>query len=154
MLEYSIIIKNVLDIYRISPEQLEGGIVSSVVPQITMVAKMAAEKIVKKEILPGIRTYLDALTARAAQLQGIDLEPPRKLIGKNTIDCMKSGVIYGNAACVDGVIARMKEELGEDATVVATGGLAKCIIPYCREKIILDDDLLLKGLLVIYRKNR
>ncbi|MBS6735158.1 MAG: type III pantothenate kinase [Clostridiales bacterium] len=218
-LEYAIIIKNVLDIYRIHPGQLEGGIISSVVPQVTMMVKMAAEKILKKEILvvgagiktglnilidnpaqlgsdlvvdavagiheyplpliifdmgtattvsavdrdkkylggmilPGIRTSLDALTARASQLQGIDLEPPKKLIGKNTIDCMKSGVIYGNAACVDGVIARMKEELGEDATVVATGGLAKCIIPYCREKIILDDDLLLKGLLVIFRKNR
>ena len=104
-------------------------------------------------ILPGVRTSLDALTARAAQLSGIDLEAPKRVIGKNTIECMKSGIVYSNAALIDGVILRMEEELGEKATVIATGGLAKSIVPYCKEDVILDDDLLLKGLLWVYKKN-
>ena len=104
-------------------------------------------------ILPGVRTSLDALTARAAQLSGIDLEAPKRVIGKNTIECMKSGIVYSNAALIDGVILRMEEELGEKATVIATGGLAKSIVPYCKEEVILDDDLLLKGLLWVYKKN-
>ena len=104
-------------------------------------------------ILPGVRTSLDALTARAAQLSGIDLEAPKRVIGKNTIECMKSGIVYSNAALIDGVILRMEEELGEKATVIATGGLAKSIVPYCKEEVILDDDLLLKGLLCVYKKN-
>lgn len=105
-------------------------------------------------ILPGIRTSLDALTANAAQLSGIDLVPPKRVIGRNTIECMKSGIINSNAAAVDGMITRIEEELGCKATAVATGGLAKSIIPYCKEKVILDDDLLMKGLLIIYEKNR
>ena len=104
-------------------------------------------------ILPGVRTSLDALTARAAQLSGIDLEAPKRVIGKNTIECMKSGIVYSNAALIDGVILRMEEELGEKATVIATGGLARFITPLCRHEIIFDDALLLKGLLILYRKN-
>ena len=160
-LEYAIVIKNVLDIFKISPKELEGGIVCSVVPQITHIVKLAAEKILEKDvmvlgpgiktgmnilmdnpaqvgsdliadavgaigeyeppmiifdmgtattvcvvdgkknyiggmILPGVRTSLDALTARAAQLSGIDLEAPKRVIGKNTIECMKSGIVYSN----------------------------------------------------------
>ena len=105
-------------------------------------------------ILPGVRTALDALTARAAQLSGIDLVPPKRIIGKNTVECMRSGVLNSNAATVDGLITRIQDEMGCKATVVATGGLAKSIIPYCREKVILDDDLLLKGLRIIYEKNK
>ena len=105
-------------------------------------------------ILPGVGVSLDALTARASQLHGISLEAPKHLIGKNTIECMKSGVIYSSAAGLDGIITRINEELGEEATVVATGGLAKSIIPHCRQRIIQDDDLLLKGLKIIYDKNR
>lgn len=218
-LEYAIVIKNVLDIYQIDPKELEGGIVCSVVPQITQIVRIAAEKILQKEvmvlgpgiktgmnilmdnpaqvgsdliadavgaiqdypvpliifdmgtattvcvvdgkknyiggmILPGIRTALDALTARAAQLSGIELGAPKRTIGKNTIECMKSGVINSNAASVDGIITRIEDELGEKATVVATGGLAKKIIPHCRQNVILDDDLLLKGLRIIYEKNK
>ena len=67
---------------------------------------------------------------------------------------MKSGVIYSSAAGLDGVVTRIEEELGEKATVVATGGLPKNIVPHCRQNIILDDDLLLKGLKIIYDKNR
>ena len=218
-LEYAIDIKNVLDIYHIRQEQLEGGIISSVVPQVTRAAKLAVEKILKKEILivgagiktglniridnpaqlgsdlvvdsvagiaeypvpllifdlgtantvcvidrnknyiggmiyPGIGVSLDSLTAHASQLGGISLEAPEHIIGKNTTECMKSGVIYSAAAAMDGIIDRLEEELGETATVVATGGLAKRIVPHCRRKVILDDNLLLKGLYIIYQKNR
>ena len=67
---------------------------------------------------------------------------------------MKSGIIYSSAAAIDGIIDRLEAELGGKVTVVATGGLAAKIVPYCRRKIILDDNLLLKGLAIIYRKNR
>ena len=221
-LEYAIDIKNVLDIYHIKKADLEGGIISSVVPQITMVVKAAVEKILKKEVLivgagiktglniridnpaqlgsdlvvgavagiaeyptpllifdmgtantvcvidknrnyiggmiyPGIGVSLDSLTANASQLGGISLEEPGHIIGKNTVDCMKSGILYGNAACIaaaiDGLIDRLSEEVDGDVTVVATGGVAEKIIPHCRRKIIRDDDLVLKGLEIIYRKN-
>ena len=105
-------------------------------------------------IMPGVTTALDSLTARASQLSGIGLEAPKRVIGKNTIECMKSGVVYGNAACIDGMIQRMEEELGQKTTVIATGGLAKKIIPYCRHEMILDDGLLLKGMRIIYDKNQ
>lgn len=105
-------------------------------------------------ILPGIRVSLDSLTSRTSQLPRISLDPPKRLIGKNTIECMKSGVLYGNASCIDGMIDRIEKDLGQTATVVATGGLAGRIIPLCNHSIILDDELLLKGLLLIYEKNR
>lgn len=218
-LEYAIDIKSVLDIYHVCPEEIEGGIISSVVPQITTNIKLAAEKILKKEILvigsgiktgldiriddpgqlgadlvaasvagiaeypvplmifdmgtantvcvidrekrylggmiyPGLGVSLDSLTAHASQLGGISLEAPDRVIGRNTIDCMKSGVIYSAAAAMDGIIDRIQEEMGETLTVVATGGLAKCIVSHCRRNVILDDDLLLKGLLILYDKNK
>lgn len=105
-------------------------------------------------ILPGVRISLDALTARASQLSGISIEEPKRLIGRNTVDCMKSGILYGNAAAVDGIVDRIEEYLGQDVTVIATGGMSKKIIPHCKREMILDADLLLKGLLVIYEKNR
>ena len=106
-------------------------------------------------ILPGIRVSMDSLTSRTAQLPHISIEPPKKLIGRNTIDCMKSGMIYGNASCIDGMIRKIRKELGrDDVTVIATGGLSKVIIPYCEEEIIYDNELLLKGLRLIYEKNR
>ena len=105
-------------------------------------------------ILPGVRVALDALTSRASQLSGIGIEEPKHVIGKNTLECMKSGVLYSNAGALDGIIARIEEELGEKTTVIATGGLAKKIVPFCKRDIILDEDLLLKGLLVIYEKNK
>jgi len=105
-------------------------------------------------IIPGIRISLDALTSRTSQLPRISLDAPKKIIGKNTIDCMKSGVLNGNASCIDGMIDRIEKELGEHATVIATGGLAKSIIPHCVKEIIIDDELLLKGLWLIYQKNK
>lgn len=105
-------------------------------------------------ILPGVGVSLDSLISGTSQLPKISIEPPKKLIGRNTVDCMKSGILYGNASCVDGMIARIREELGMELTVVASGGLAKSIVPYCKEKIEIDDALLLKGLKLIYKKNR
>ena len=104
-------------------------------------------------ILPGVRISLDALTAGTSQLSRISIEAPKKIIGKNTIDCMKSGIIHGNAACIDGMVYRIERELGQKTTVIATGGLAKRIVPYCEQEIIVDDELLLKGLRLIYNKN-
>lgn len=218
-LEYAIDLKTVLDIYHIKGQEIEGCIISSVVPQITNVARLAAEKILKKDvmvvgpglktglnimldnpsemgadrvadavaamtfypvplvivdmgtattvsvvdekkrfmggmILPGVRVSLDALTARASQLSGISIEEPKRLIGRNTVDCMKSGILYGNAAAVDGIVDRVEEYLGQDVTVIATGGMSKKIIPHCKREMIWDANLLLKGLLVIYEKNR
>ena len=105
-------------------------------------------------IIPGMRIAADTLTARTAQLPKISLEPPAKLIGKNTVDCMKSGVFYGNVALIDGMLDRIEEEMGQKLHVIATGGLAKALIPYCRHEITLDDALLLKGLKIIYEKNK
>ena len=218
-LEYAVDLKTVVDIYHVKRTDIEGCIISSVVPQITNIVKLAAEKILEKDVMvlgPGVKTglnimmdnpgqlgadlvanavagiaeypvplviidmgtastvsvvddkkhyvggmiypgmgvSLDALTAHASQLSGISIEAPKRIIGKNTIDCMKSGMIYSNAAALDGIIDRIEEELHQEVTVIATGGLAKKIIPYCRRKIILDEVLLLKGLLVIYEKNK
>lgn len=217
--EYAIDIKLLLDIYKIHSDQIEGGIISSVVPQITNIVKIAAEKILKKEVIvltagvktglnikidnpaqlgadlvadavagvnnypvpqviidmgtattlsvidgkkqyiggiivPGPRISLDALTSRASQLSGISLEAPKHVVGKNTIECMKSGIVYSNAAALDGIIDRIEEEIGSETTVIATGGLAKSIIPHCKRKIIMDEELMLKGLYIIYEKNK
>ena len=105
-------------------------------------------------ILPGVRISQDTLTGRTSQLPRIALEPPAHVIGRNTIDCMKSGAIFGQAAMIDGLVERIEEELGQKVTVIATGGLAGCIVPYCKREIIFDNDLLLKGLRIIYEKNR
>ena len=218
-MEYAIDIRMIMDINGVSPEDIEGAIISSVVPPLTKIIQEALYKIIKKEalvvgpgikngmnilmdhpaqigrdliavavggiaeyklplaifdlgtattlcvvdekknyiggmIMPGIKTSLNALAENASQLKEIDLEPPRRVIGKNTTECMRSGMIYSNAAAIDGIIDRVEEELGQTVTVVATGGLADLIVPFCRRKVLLDKDLLLKGLWVIYNKNK
>ncbi len=105
-------------------------------------------------IIPGVRISVDALTSHTAQLPGISLDKPRHVIGKNTVDCMRSGIMYGTAAMIDGMIQRMEEELGHSSTLVATGGMAQFIAPLCKRDIILEKDLLLKGLNIIYKKNK
>ncbi len=105
-------------------------------------------------ILPGLKVSLDSLSGKTAQLPYISLDIPGSVIGKNTIDCMRSGIMYGNAAMIDGIIDRMEKELGAIPSVVATGGLSQFIIPLCRHHISYEDDLLLKGLLILYNKNR
>lgn len=104
-------------------------------------------------IIPGVRVSLEALTSRTSQLPGIQLDRPRRVVGKNTVDCMRSGVMYGAAAMLDGMLDRVEEELGYTSTVVATGGMAQFIIPLCRREIILEKDLLLKGLNILHKKN-
>lgn len=218
-LEYAIGFKTVLELYGIKGEDIDGGIISSVVPPLTGIIKKAVEKIIGKSvmvvgpgvktglniqmdnpktvgsdlivdavagiceygaplviidmgtattisvvdkdrnyiggvIIPGIRVSMDSLVNRTSQLPRISFDAPDKVIGTNTIDCMKSGIIVGNAAMIDGMIDRIEEELGYNVTVVATGGLASVVIPMCRHTIIRDDGLLLKGLNIIYQKNQ
>ncbi len=105
-------------------------------------------------IFPGVKISLEALTSRAAQLPGISLDKPKQVIGKNTIDCMRSGMMYGTAAMIDGLVERMEAELGHKCTLIATGGMAQFIIPLCKRDIILEKDLLLKGLNILYKKNK
>ena len=104
-------------------------------------------------ILPGLNISLEALKSRTSQLPKIELSAPPDIIGKNTIDCMKSGMIYGTAAQIDAVIERISEELDEEPVVIATGGIAAAVIPLCKKKVIRDDALLLKGLIKIYNRN-
>lgn len=103
-------------------------------------------------IIPGVMLTLEAVASRTSQLPHVSLDKPKQLIGKNTINCMKSGIVYGNAAMVDGIIERIEEELGAPVTVIATGGVAGTIIPFCKRDIIYDDSLLLKGLRILYQR--
>ena len=216
--EYCIDLKMILEVYHVDPAQLEGAIISSVVPQVLNSMKTAVTKLtghtalvvgpglktglnIKIEnpaqtgadlvvgsvaalrehkapivvidmgtattvtvldetgafiggsICPGVKISLDALTDRTALLPGLQLDQPKRAIGRNTIECMRSGIMLGAACMLDGLVERFEEELGSKATVVATGGIAKFIIPMCRTPIVYDKDLLLKGLAILYREN-
>lgn len=216
--EYAIRLKTMLQLYDVALEDIEGTIISSVVPELTYSLARALEFLTKKPplivkhtlktglimtidnpqtlgadrivgsvaaidkykpplavfdvgtattmdiidkdyrhlggcIMPGVKTSLHALSTNASQLPHIDIEEPTRLIGKNTIESMRSGLIYGNAAMLDGLIARAEEELGEKLTVIATGGLAKPVITHCKRDIIYDEGLLTRGLILIYYKN-
>ena len=105
-------------------------------------------------IAPGLRISMEALSGGTSQLPHISLEAPKKCIGTNTVDCMRSGAMLGTAAMLDGMIERMEEELGCRAAVIATGGYASSVIPLCRREIILNEELLLQGLSVLWEKNR
>ena len=104
-------------------------------------------------IMPGVKLALDALSKNAALLPHIELAAPQKVISGNTVDSMKSGIIYGSAGRVDGIIDKFTEELGSEATIVATGDAAPAVIPYCKNKILIDETLHLKGLYYIYKRN-
>ena len=104
-------------------------------------------------IVPGVNLSFEALSQGTSLLPNISIEAPRKCIATNTVDSMKSGAVFGTAAMIDGMIDRMEEELGQSATVVATGGLSGGIIPYCKHEIKHEPDLLLKGLAILYQKN-
>ena len=104
-------------------------------------------------IMPGVKLALDALSKNAALLPHIELAAPQKVISGNTVDSMKSGIIYGSAGRVDGIIDKFTEELGGEATIVATGDAAPAVIPYCKNKILIDETLHLKGLYYIYKRN-
>ncbi|MBE6732413.1 MAG: type III pantothenate kinase [Ruminococcaceae bacterium] len=104
-------------------------------------------------IAAGVRLTLKALAENTAQLPSINIEAPKSVIGTNTVDCMKSGLVYGTAAMLDGLLERIETELGSNAAVVATGGLSKEIITHCKHTVIYDENLLLDGLREIYYKN-
>ena len=216
--QYAVELRDILDIYGISIADIEGAIVGSVVPVLTVAIKRAVKRLIHTEplivgpgvktglnilidnpgtlgadfvagcvaaleifpcpciifdlgtattiavldshknmlggaIMPGVRISLDALTTRSALLSSIDLEAPPKAIGSNTADCMRSGSVFGTASMMDGMIERMEEELNMRCTVVATGGLARDVVPHCRREVILCDNLLLEGLRILYEKN-
>ena len=217
-LEYAVSFKNVLEIYGIKTNEIDGGIISSVVPSLTNIIKRAIGKLTKNKILsvgpglktglnikmdnpaavgadlvvgavaaineyqtpmiffdmgtattisaidkdknyigtviiPGLEVSLNSLVGGTSQLPKISLEAPEKVLATNTVDSMKSGILYSTASYIDGMIDRIAEEMGEIKTVVATGGLASTVIPLCKKNVILDDELLLKGLMIIYNKN-
>ena len=223
-LEYAIGIKTVLELYDIKDNEIDGAIISSVVPPLTTILQTAVNKIIGKVpmvvgpgiktglnilmdnpkamgadlivdsvagineygapliiidmgtattvsvidkdknyiggmIIPGLRVSLESLVSRTSQLPRIGLEAPAKTIGKNTVDCMKSGLIYGHAGSIDGIIDRIIDCCGfgkngkPAAKLVATGGLSKVIIPFCRNRIETDPALLIRGLKYIYDKN-
>ena len=216
--EYCIDLKNILDIYGVQREKLEGAIISSVVPQVLNSIKTAIKKLTGKTALvvgpglktglnikienpsqtgadlvvgavaalrehkppmividmgtattmmvldetgafiggsisPGVKISMDALTNGTALLPGLQLDQPKKAIGRNTIDCMRSGIMLAHACMIDGMVERMEAELGSKATVVATGGIAKFVLPMCRTPILYERDLLLKGLATLYAEN-
>ena len=217
--EYCIDLKNILDIYGVEREKIEGSIIASVVPQVLNTFQTALMKLTGKKSLvvgpglktglniaienpaqtgadlvvgcvaalrehkppmivvdmgtattmvvldkngaliggsisPGVKISMDALTGGTALLPGLQLDQPKRAIGRNTIDCMRSGIMLGNACMLDGMIDRMEEELGYPVTVIATGGIAKFVLPMCRREIIYDKDLLVKGLAALYRENK
>ena len=217
--QYCVDLKILLDMYGVRPEDIEGSIISSVVPQVLNSFQTAIKKLTGKTslvvgpgiktgldirlenpgqtgadlvvadvaalrehkpplividmgtattmsvldangahiggcIIPGVRVSLDALTDRTALLPGLQLDQPKRAIGRNTIDAMRSGIMIGTACMLDGMIARMEEELGCKTTVIATGGIAKFIVPLCKTPIIYDKDLLIKGLIALYRDNK
>lgn len=217
--EYSIDLKNILDIYNVEREQIEGAIIGSVVPQVlntfqTAIMKLTGHKalvvgpglktglniaienpaqtgadlvvgcvaalrehkppmividmgtattmvvldkngsLIGGTISPGVKISMDALTEGTALLPGLQLDRPKKAIGRNTIDCMRSGIMMGAACMIDGLIERMEEELGYKTTVIATGGIARFVLPMCRREIIFDKDLLIKGLSQLYYENK
>lgn len=217
--EYCIDLKMLLEVYQITPEQIEGGIIASVVPPVLNSMQTAVKKLTGKTCLvvgpglktglnikienpaqtgadlvvggvaalrehkapliiidmgtattmtvldatgalvggcicPGMKVSLDALTDRTALLPGLQLDQPKSVIGRNTIDCMRSGIMLGAACMIDGMVERMEAELGSKTTVVATGGIAKFVIPMCKTPILYDKDLLVKGLAALYRDNQ
>lgn len=105
-------------------------------------------------ISPGVKISMDALTDGTALLPGLQLDQPKKAIGRNTTDCMRSGIMMGAACMLDGMIDRMEEELGYQTKVIVTGGIARFVIPMCRKEMTYDRNLLLKGLAALYRENK
>ena len=106
-------------------------------------------------ICPGVMTSQSALAAQTSKLKYVSIEKPLRAIGRSTVESLKSGLVTGTAAIIDGLITRFEAELGESVSVVATGEWAQVVIPEClRKDVVIDEDLLLRGLYMIYVKNR
>jgi type III pantothenate kinase len=103
---------------------------------------------------PGIEISMEALSERAAKLPKVDIESPKELIGRSTVAAIQSGIVYGFAGQVDGIVGRLREEMGEEITAIATGGLAAAIAPHCDQIDEVDDLLTLTGLRIIWERNR
>jgi type III pantothenate kinase len=103
---------------------------------------------------PGVEISMEALVSRAARLTRVDIQPPRSLIGKSTEAAIQSGIVHGFAAQVDGICGRLRDELGDSLTTIATGGLARVIVGFTKTIDVVDDLLTLRGLRLIYERNR
>ena len=163
-------IKTGLNILIDDPSQLGGDMVAAAVgaiatyaPPIIIVDMGTATKMIVISkgsnfiggaIMPGITLSMNALAAGTSQLPRVPIEAPARCISSNTIDCMKSGAVFGAASMIDGMIDRSEEELGEPALVIATGGMAEIIYKHCRRDIIFDPHILLRGLGIIHQKNK
>ena len=217
--QYCVDLKILLDVYKISAEDIEGCIIASVVPQVLNSFQTAIKKLTGKNslvvgpgiktgldirlenpaqtgadlvvadvaalrehkpplividmgtattmavldqngahiggcIIPGVKLSMDALTEKTALLPGLQLDQPKRTIGRNTVDAMRSGIMIGAACMLDGMVERMEQELGQKTTVVITGGIAKFIAPLCKTPMIYDKDLIIKGLAALYRDNK
>jgi len=119
----------------------------------TMIVLDEKGSLIGGTIHPGVKISMDALTDRTALLPGLQLDQPKHAIGRNTIECMRSGLMLGNACMIDGMIDRFERELGQECRVLATGGIARFIVPLCSKTVIYDKDLILKGLAILYREN-
>lgn len=105
-------------------------------------------------IMPGVKVSVNGLTSNAAHLPDIAIQLPDKLINGTTVGAMQSGSVYGHASCIDGMLERIWDELGYKTAVVATGGFATTVIPCCKHDIVIDSIMLLKGLRILYNKNK
>ena len=218
--EFAIRLLSIFELNGIAPEEIEGSIISSVVPEHTRSIKLGVRKVTKTEpiilgpgvktglnikldnpaelgadlaatavgalsqyelpcvmvdlgtatkltvldsdgsflggsIAPGILISLDALANGASMLSSISLHSPKATIGTNTTECLRSGIVFGTAEMLDGILDRIEAELSSPPkTIVATGGLATIVVKHCRHEMIYNADLLLEGLKVIYKKNQ
>lgn len=119
----------------------------------TLMALDASGALIGGSICPGVRISMEALTDRSALLPGIQLDQPKRTIGRNTVECMRSGIMMGTASMLDGLIQRMEQELGGPATVVATGRIGQYVLPLCNTPILYERDLIIQGLAAIYAEN-
>ena len=118
-----------------------------------LIAVDERKRFIGSVIAPGTVISATALAESCDALPQVALEKPRSILGTSTAESMKSGIVYGAAAMLDGMLQRIEEHIGAPCTVIATGGVAPAIVPYCRREMLLDPQLLLKGLYYIYKRN-
>lgn len=104
-------------------------------------------------IMPGMKPSANSLASSTAILPEIDLDKPGRVISRDTVQCMRSGIVYGIAGGIDAIIERAENELGKKCEVIACGGMARFAVPYCKRKIVIDEKLLMKGLKRLYELN-